>query len=516
MYFLSGYDQSIVELLCSGFRNGFPLHFEGPRHSFKSTNLLSALQNPAAVETKLKKELDAHRLAGPFEFPPFAVFRISPLGVVPKKTPGEFRLIHHLSFPKGSSVNDGIPCEHTSVSYATVEDAIGFIRAAGSGCFLAKTDIKKAFRIIPIHPQEYNLLGIQWKGLFYYDQCMPMGCSSSCKTFETFSTTIEWIAWNKLTISSILHLLDDFLIVAPSRKLCQDQLEVFLLLCNYLGIPMAPEKNEGPATTIAFTGIKLDSVKMEARLPKEKIAKCCELISVFLQRKKVTLREIQSLTGLLNFACAVVIPGRAFLHRLIDLTIGIKAPHHKIKLSKEVKEDLKVWKTFLAQFNGRSIFLSDTWVNSNTLNLYTDASGALGFGAVFGSKWCYGEWPDSWRHSNIAFLEFYPIVLSLFLWGHKMQNRRILFLTDNEAIVHVINKQSCRDKSLMFFVWKMVLASLTHNIVFNAKHIPGVTNKLADALSRLQVHTFKQLAPIHTNKSPTGIPPHLQPINWQL
>ena len=241
-----------------------------------------------------------------------------------------------------------------------------------------------------------------------------------------------------------------------------------------------------------------------------------ELISVFLQRKKVTLREIQSLTGLLNFACAVVIPGRAFLRRLIDLTIGIKAPHHKIKLSKEVKEDLKVWKTFLAQFNGRSIFLSDTWVNSNTLNLYTDACGALGFGAVFGSKWCYGEWPDSWRHSNIAFLEFYPIVLSLFLWGHKMQNRRILFLTDYEAIVHVINKQSCRDKSLMFFVWKMVLASLTHNIVFNAKHIPGVTNKLADALSRLQVHTFKQLAPIHTNKSPTGIPPHLQPINWQL
>ena len=59
--------------------------------------------------------------------------------------PGEFRLIHHLSFPKGSSVNDGIPPEHTSVHYATIDEAIKLIRSAGPGCFLAKTDIKKCF-----------------------------------------------------------------------------------------------------------------------------------------------------------------------------------------------------------------------------------------------------------------------------------------------------------------------------------------------------------------------------------
>jgi len=71
------------------------------------------------------------------------VFRISPLGLVPKKAEGEFHLIHHLSFPKGSSLNDGISPDHTSVSYATVEDAIRRIKSVGSSCFLAKTDIKK-------------------------------------------------------------------------------------------------------------------------------------------------------------------------------------------------------------------------------------------------------------------------------------------------------------------------------------------------------------------------------------
>ena len=67
-------------------------------------------------------------------------------------------MIHHLSFPKGTSVNDGIPDVETSVRYATVDDAIRLIKQAGPGCFLAKTDIKNAFRIIPINPADYHLL----------------------------------------------------------------------------------------------------------------------------------------------------------------------------------------------------------------------------------------------------------------------------------------------------------------------------------------------------------------------
>ena len=149
-FFLSGYVPSVVQLLSHGFNYGFPLHYEGPQDSSRATNLLSAIQNPEAVDAKIDKELAAHRLAGPFSSPPFPHFRISPLGLVPKKTEGEFRLIHHLSFPLGASLNDGISSEFTSVSYATVEDAIRTIKNVGHGCFMAKTDIKNAFRIIPI------------------------------------------------------------------------------------------------------------------------------------------------------------------------------------------------------------------------------------------------------------------------------------------------------------------------------------------------------------------------------
>ena len=126
------------------------------------------------------------------------------------------------------------------------------------------------------------------------------------------------------------------------------------------------------------------------------------------------------------------------------------------------------------------------------------------------------EMAPDWAYCNIAILEFYPIVLSLYLWGREMSNQCVLFFTDNEALVHVINKQSCKDKPLMRFVRKLVSICLQHNIFFKAKHIPGIYNHLADSLSRLQVLTFRRLAPAHMDHCPTEIPLYLQPQNWQL
>jgi len=183
------------------------------------------------------------------------------------------------------------------VCYATIEDAIKHIKLVGTGAYLAKTDIKSAFRILPIIPDDYGLLGMKWKDNYYYDHCMPMGCSSSCKTFETFSSALEWIARTKFSIQHLVHLLDDFLIIAPSEQMCRQQLNIFLDFCSYLGVPIAPEKTCGPATTLSFVGIELDTVLQEARLPREKLNKCVNTILEFLHRKKVTLRELQSLMG---------------------------------------------------------------------------------------------------------------------------------------------------------------------------------------------------------------------------
>ena len=136
-------------------------------------------------------------------------------------------------------------------------------------------------------------------------------------------------------------------------------------------------------------------MKQEARLPHDKLQKCNRLLHDFYKRRKVTLNELQSLLGLLNFTCSVFVPGRAFLHRMIDLTKGARRPHHHLRLTKEVKHDIAVWLTFLGQFNGRTFFLHEKWETSSSLQLYTGAAGSKGYGAIFGKHWFCGAWPDS-------------------------------------------------------------------------------------------------------------------------
>lgn len=166
--------------LVEGFKKGFPLFFSVNQSiHYESPYLLSARAQPPVVDQKIAKELDAHRLAGAFETPPFSVFRVSPLGIVPKKTQGEFCMIHHLSYPKGKSVNDGISREHSSVYYANIDKAIRRIKHSGIGSYLTETDVKSTFRIFPVNPQDYQLLGLKWKHQYCYDKCMPMRCASS-------------------------------------------------------------------------------------------------------------------------------------------------------------------------------------------------------------------------------------------------------------------------------------------------------------------------------------------------
>ena len=124
LYLSSAYNHSTVIFVSNGFTLGSPLHFQGIRESSQAKNILSVIQNPTIVDAEIAKELAAGHLAGPFVSSPISPFIVSPLRVVPKKPPGEFRLIHYLSFSKGASVNNGISHENSTVCFATIGDAV--------------------------------------------------------------------------------------------------------------------------------------------------------------------------------------------------------------------------------------------------------------------------------------------------------------------------------------------------------------------------------------------------------
>ena len=186
----------------------------------------------------------------------------------------------------------------------------------------------------------------------------------------------------------------------------------------------------------------VDSIMMQASLPQGKLTKCSNQLSSCYHMKHITLRDLQSLIGLLNFTCSVIVPDGTFLRRLIDLTKGIHSPCHFVCITKGCKQDIQVWLSFLHQYNGKLFFLPDRWLTSSKLQLYTDAAGSLGYGAVFGKHWFFGSWPDKWKSFNITILELYPIVIFVETWGHVMANRCIVFFTNNRALVDIINKQT--------------------------------------------------------------------------
>ena len=170
--------------------------------------------------------------------------------------------------------------------------------------------------------------------------------------------------------------------------------------------------------------------------------------ATILNRKKVTLKELQALVGALNFYSRAVTNSRAFNRRFYDAMRGIQQQHHFIRVTRGIKEDIQVWLQFLREFNGTRYFPESSWLDSSVLELYTDSAGSSGCGAYFQGQWAYFEWPLHWRNSaiskDITFLELVPIVLSLCIWGQNIKAKEIIMHVDNMALVEVFNKQSSK------------------------------------------------------------------------
>ena len=100
--------------------------------------------------------------------------------VIPKRhQPGKWHLILDQSSPAGHSVNDGTAGEDYSLQYMKVDDIIAGIMRLGRGSLMAKFDVQNAYRIVPVHTEDRQLLGMKWRGAFYVDMALPIGIRSA-------------------------------------------------------------------------------------------------------------------------------------------------------------------------------------------------------------------------------------------------------------------------------------------------------------------------------------------------
>ena len=82
-----------------------------------------------------------------------------------------------------------------------------------------------------------------------------------------------------------------------------------------------------------------------------------------------------------------------------------------------------------------------------------------GYAAVFGNEWFAGRFSNDEQHVHITIRELYHIALAIAIWPDFFPNKCVLFLCDNEAVVHIINKQTSKDSKVMsvlrFFCYQL-------------------------------------------------------------
>ena len=178
---------------------------------------------------------------------------ISPLGVIPKRNkPGKWRLIVDLLSPQGARVNDGIDADRSSLSYVSLDHLAALVVSTGRGSLLVKADVKEAYRMVPVHPEDQHLLGVQWQGSVYIDKVLPFGLRSAPKIFSAVADAVQWTLYDN-GITNGLHYLDDFILEAENMH---SALSIF----GKLNIPIEISKLEGPSSCLTFLGIEVDTV----------------------------------------------------------------------------------------------------------------------------------------------------------------------------------------------------------------------------------------------------------------
>ena len=247
--------------------------------------------------------------------------------------------------------------------------------------------------------------------------------------------------------------------------------------------PVVASKTQGPSQVLEFWGGEGHRIRFQ---------RTRDLLTSFAKRFAVRLVELKSLIGTLQFACKAVDVGRTFLRRMINLTRGLPSRFHHTRLNKECCG--MEWAFLFPRFYRN--FLPD-------LELYTVATSLVGFGGYFnGQCMVPGE-----MVSALNGWKFFAIAVVCALWFPHFSGKRIQFWYDNESVNAIINSGHSKATRLMELMRFLVLLSMKHNFFVRARHVPGVSNDIADALSGFQDERFRASAP-KAQKNP--VPSRLQ------
>ena len=370
----------------ASLRYGAKAYQKSPLPPMMEKNAQSSFNNGPVVTDNLGSWVKAGVMAGPFTQPPVKGFRANCLLAVVQKD--KVRLVQDMSRPQDASFNSNIdPLQLEKVSMSSARQFSYSLKDAGVGAFMSKFDMKDAYKLIPCHPKDYRLQGLQWLDRFFIDTKMIFGASTAVANYDNFSRTVKDLALSQCDIPGHLvhRTLDDVPAVSPAHKSWgQDFAASYLATCQSLNIPLAQNcpKNEKAfvcQTKGRVLGIWFDSASMSWSYPQDKLVPLLREIQATLSYGATNLKQLQSIMGKINDVALMFPFLKAFRQPTNALIASFKSNEDiSLPLTHRARTDLAIMaRAMAASASGLPVVGRPSDPPIHHLKFTSDAAGAI-------------------------------------------------------------------------------------------------------------------------------------------
>ena len=396
---------------------------------------------------------------------------ISPIFLVPKED-GSFRLILNLK-----KFNENIDYEHFKM-----ENFVSATDLVTKDCYLASVDLRHAYYSVPIAKNFRKYLKFKWKDRLYQYTCMPNGLSNCPRYFTKLLKPIYATLRAKGHLS--VAFIDDSCLLGDSFSECKQNVDDTISLFESLGFVINKQKSVlQPCKKIKFLGYWIDSENMKVTLPREKVQKVKTACLGTIKKKRVTIRELAQVIGILVSCFPAVVWGPLHFRNLEHLkSTALKENSGNFDactlLNDKAIAELKWWCANV-ETSYYPLSKSDPDIEMNV-----DAS-LQGYGIYCENTYAGGRWnsEESKLHINVS--EMLAIFNGLKSFEKILSSKHVKILSDNQCAVSYLRNMG-GSKSMMCNqiandIWSWCIKN---NVWITVSHLAGVLNREADLASR--------------------------------
>ena len=450
--------------------------------------------------------------------------RTNPVFCVPKPDDTVRPGVNYSKEMKGSSINDLLYPDWCTVEYIQLREIVYTIKQMGKGAMMWVKDLEDGYFNIKIRPDQTKAIAFMFAGMLYIPMVLVFGLATAPLIFTMFM----WFAvmairysdknlmWNSLPNSQfrrevfqtdadifiiddktffplIMYYLDDIFGVHRPHSVYK-QYELAGKTLKRLGLSAKESKDKPPNTTQIILGLEYDTIKMEVRIPSDKIDRYIKFAHSLLQCKQVTKRQLFSLTGKVRFAAIACKALSSFARGVEIHGHKVKQWHHHINMSRRLKKDINliIRGLLMNKGKGKSFDFILKPRKCFDVSAFTDAAteegGIGGFINIQNAPFFQVAWSEVSETTNrdIQWRELAAVAVLLMCYKHEFAGKCVNIWCDNEPVVWILIKwrASLHRTDLQQLLRLIANICIEFDIIPWWDHIPGKENTIADNLSR--------------------------------